>query len=383
VRVSGVWKRTQAWWIDAWPCLPFLAVGLIGTGPAAAYQPDAARSLDLPAYALVVVAALALAGRRLPGTALAVNGAAVATYLAAGYPFGPILLTVPAAMYGVAVAWPPGRAAAVVAADFGVVIVAYFTKTVSEEGTDPASVDAFVGGAIVLVALAAGITVRVRREAAVCMRAEQALRLASEERLRMAQDLHDIIGHGLAAMAMQTGVALHVLDRDPAEARQAMEAVRATSREALDNLRAGLERLRGDEPARRAPAPRGPGLDGLDELADRVRTAGVEVSVDVQPNLGLAYSVDAAAFRIVREALTNVLRHAGAAPTRVLVRRDGADLLVEVTDTGAGTATAPTEGLGIRGMRAQAERLGGTLEAGPLPGGGFSVRARMPVEAGT
>ncbi|MCA2189196.1 sensor histidine kinase [Nonomuraea cavernae] len=374
--MSGVWARAR--WADAWPCLPFLAVGLIGTEPAATYQPDAARPLDPAAYTLIVIAALALAGRRRPGTALAVNGAAVAAYLAAGYPYGPILLTVPAAVYGVGVAWPAGRAMAVVAADVGVLVVALFAKAVAE-GED--SVTVLPQVAIAMAALVAGMVVRIRREAAAGMRTEQARRAASEERLRMAQDLHDTIGHGLAAIAMQAGVALHVLDRDVAEARRAMEAVRATSRESLDNLRAGLERLRGDEPARRGPAPPGPGLDGLGELADRVRAAGVELTVDVQPDLGLAGPVEAAAFRIVREALTNVLRHAGAATTLVLVRRDDADLLVEITDTGAGTGTAAEGGLGIRGMRAQAEQLGGTLEVGPLPAGGFSVRARIPVEA--
>jgi signal transduction histidine kinase len=215
------------------------------------------------------------------------------------------------------------------------------------------------------------------------MRTEQARRVASEERLRMAQDLHDTIGHGLAAIAMQAGVALHVLDRDPLEARHAMEAVRATSREALENLRAELEQLRGVERAQRRPAL---GLQGLEELTDRVRASGIALTLDVQPGLDLAGPVDAAAYRIVRESLTNVLRHAGTASARVRVRRDGAELLVEVTDTGgvqavSASGSRPGGGLGIRGMRAQAEQLGGALEAGPLPDGGFAVRARVPVEA--
>ncbi|MEU5868807.1 sensor histidine kinase [Nonomuraea sp. NPDC047529] len=383
--MDGARKRAQGWWADGWPCLPFLAAGLVGTQPAALFQPDSTRPLGPPAYALVVVAALALAGRSRPGMVLTINGAAVAAYLAAGYPFGPILLTVPAAMYYVAAAWPVGRAVAVVAADFGVLVVALYAKTLAEDGIG--SVNVFAWGAIALAALASGITVRLRREAAAGLRTEQARRMASEERLRMAQDLHDTIGHGLAAIAMQAGVALHMLDRDVTEARHALEAVRATSREGLDSLRAGLERLRGDQPARRGPVPDRPGLDLLDELADRVRTAGVELDVDLQPDLHLARPVEEAVFRIVREALTNVLRHAGAVPARVVVRRDGDDLLVEVTDTGAraeaGPGPAAPGGLGIRGMRAQAERLGGKMEAGPLPGGGFAVRALLPMEAGT
>ncbi|TDD02879.1 sensor histidine kinase [Nonomuraea diastatica] len=379
--MRDVWKRAQGWSVEAWPCLPLLAVGLIGTGPAATFQPEAARPLDPLAYALVVAAALALAVRRRPGTALTVNGAAAAAYLAAGYPFGPILLTLPVAVFGVAAAWPIGRATTVVAADFGVQVVALFAKTAPAAGESSSmAADVSIWAAVALVTLAVGISVRVRREAADGLRSEHARRVASEERLRMAQDLHDTIGHGLAAIAMQAGVALHVFDRDPAEARHAMEAVRTTSREALDNLREELERLRGDGSAPHAPAP---GLDDLDALADRVRAAGIEVTVEVQPNLGLARPVDAAAFRIVREALTNVLRHAGAATTRVLVCRDGSELLVEVTDTGTGTLSVPEEGLGIRGMRAQVETLGGKLEAGPRSGGGFAVRAQMPVEATT
>ncbi|MEO3790863.1 sensor histidine kinase [Nonomuraea sp. B10E15] len=377
--MRDVWKRAQGWSVEAWPCLPFLAVGLIGTGPAATFQPEAARPLDPLAYALVVTAALALALRRRPGVALAVNGAAVAAYLAAGYPFGPILLTLPVAVFSVAAAWPIGQATSAVSADLGVQVVALFAKAAPMAGeSSTLATDVFIWAAVALVTVAAGISVRVRREAADGLRNEHARRVASEERLRMAQDLHDTIGHGLAAIAMQAGVALHVFDRDPAEARHAMRAVRATSREALDNLRVELERLRGDGFAPHAPAP---GLDDLAALADRVRAAGIEVTVEVQPNLGLAGPVDAAAFRIVREALTNVLRHAGAANTRVLVCRDGSELLVEVTDTGAGTLSAPDEGLGIRGMRAQAETLGGKLEVGPRPGGGFAVRAQMPVEA--
>ncbi|TDE33994.1 sensor histidine kinase [Nonomuraea mesophila] len=380
--MTSLTDRTRSWSVDAWPCLPFLAVNLVGTGPAAVYQPDAARPLDAGAYALVVAAALALAWRRRPGLVLLLNGAAVVTYLAAGYPFGPVLLTVPAAMYGVATAWPTVQAGLVVAADFGVLIVGLFAKIAAEPGASGSAmaVDVLVWGAVTLVVLTIGATLRIRREAAAGVRTEQARRMASEERLRMAQDLHDTIGHGLAAIAMQAGVALHVLDREPVEARQAMEAVRATSREALDSLRAELEHLRGDEPAQRRPVP---GLDGLGELAGRVRAAGIDVTLDVQPDLGLAAPVNSAVFRIVRESLTNVLRHAGAAAVRVLIRRDGDELLVEVTDTGgdgASRITSPGGGLGIRGMRAQTEQLGGELEAGPLPGGGFSVTARIPVE---
>jgi signal transduction histidine kinase len=380
--VRSVKERARRWLVDAWPCLPLLACGLVGTAPAATFQPEAARAPDALAYVLVVAAALALAPRRRPGVSLLLNAAVIVCYLAAGYPYGPVLLTVPAAVYGVAARWPLLQAGLVVAADFGVLLVAMFAKR-AQELTDAGVVemvgDALVWVAVFVVAFTVGSTVRVRRMAVAGVRTEQARRVASEERLRMAQDLHDSIGHGLAAIAMQAGVALHVLDRDPEEARQAMRAVRATSREALENLRAELEGLRSIEPAERRPAP---GLEDLDRLTERVQAGGVTVHVDIEPGLAaLPPAVGAAAYRILQESLTNILRHAGAAQVRIRIGREGEKLLLEVTDTGdGGPPGASGSGLGIHGMRAQAEAMGGTLDAGPRPGCGFAVEARLPLE---
>ena len=227
----------------------------------------------------------------------------------------------------------------------------------------------------------------------------------------MAQELHDSVGHGLAVIAMQAGVALHVFDRDPARARESMEAVRATSRESLESLRAELDALRSPEAAgSRRPAP---GLEDVERLAERVRAGGVAVRVEVDPDLPpLPPAVDAAAYRILQESMTNVLRHAGATAARIRVRGDGRSLRLEVTDSGrsatvdgtrpgraegAGTAggvrcgtvdgagmrngsvTTDNSGTGIRGMRVQAEALGGTLDAGPRATGGFAVTARLPL----
>jgi signal transduction histidine kinase len=392
--MPSVKERARRWLLDGWPCLPFLACGVVGTEPAAAFQPEAASAPDALAYVLVVAAALALAVWRRPGLSLALNGAAVTAYLAAGYPYGPVLLTVPAAVYALAARWPPSRASLVVAADFGVLLVA----TVAKRAREPAAADviqmlwqALAWGAIVAAAFALGAAFRVRRESVAGVRAEQARRVASEERLRMAQDLHDSIGHGLAVIAMQAGVALHVLDRNPVQARKAMEAVRATSRESLENLRAELEALRSPGAAERRPAP---GLEDLDRLTERVRAGGVAVRVDIDPDLpALPPAVDATAYRILQESLTNVLRHAGAAEARIRVGWEDGTLLLAVTDTGRAGAVegVPVDtggsvrpgarggGSGIRGMRAQAEALGGTLQAGPQPAGGFAVAARLPL----
>jgi signal transduction histidine kinase len=391
-RVASVAARIRGWLLDGWPCLPFLACGVVGTEAAAAFQP-AARELDALAYGLVVAAALSLAVRRHPGLGLVLNGALVSGYMVAGFPYGPVLLTVPAAVYGLAVRWPLGRAGLVVAADFGVLMVSAFVKRAREPADGAVGQlfwQALVWAAIVAAVVVVGAAVRVRRESVAGVRSEQARRVASEERLRMAQDLHDSIGHGLAVIAMQAGVALHVLDRHPEDARRAMEAVRATSRESLENMRAELEALRSPGTAQRRPAP---GLQDLDRLVKRVQAGGVAVRVDIDADLQvLPCTVDAAAYRILQESLTNVLRHAGAAAARIRVGCVGGALLIEVTDAGRGGPVngAPTDasavgtggragGSGIRGMRAQAEALGGHLHAGPGPDGGYMVAARLPL----
>ncbi|MBP2476446.1 signal transduction histidine kinase [Crossiella equi] len=364
----------------AWPALPFLAVGLAGTQAAFFFQQGLGTYPDWLAHLFVVVAAASLALRRWPGPALVVNGVALTAYLTLGYPFGPILLTVPAVVYLVSVRWPFRQAAVTVAAYFGVFTVALFTKNLLDQPVfDVSRMLALTGVWLVLLAaaLALGQATRVRRAAAEDVRAEQARRVASEERLRMAQDLHDTIGHGLAVIAMQAGVALHVLARSPEQAREAMEAVRVTSKESLENLRFALDALRSPGAAERRPTP---GLADLPRLLDRVHAGGVEVGLDGAAGV-LPAPVDAAAYRIVQESLTNVLRHAGAASAHIRLARDGHGLLVEVTDTGgAGPVMPAGGGTGIRGMRAQAEALGGTLTAGPRDGGGFAVTARLPVE---
>lgn len=190
----------------------------------------------------------------------------------------------------------------------------------------------------------------------------------------MAQDLHDGVGHGLAVIAMQAGVALHVLDRDPAAARAALEAVRDTSREALDALRAELSHLSGE----RAPRTPRRGVADVDQLIARVQAAGLEVHLDRSLTGALPPELDNTAYAVAQEALTNVLRHAGA--TRVVLRiEQSADTLsVTVTDDGRGGAVHD-EGMGLTGMRERVAALGGTLTLGPLENGGFEVRATLPV----
>ena len=220
-------------------------------------------------------------------------------------------------------------------------------------------------------------------------RAEQERRQASEERLRIARELHDVLGHHLSLINVQAGVGLHLMDNHPEQAREALSAIKSASAEALREVRAVLGVLRPEEEA----APRQPAL-GLDRLAELTADAGLPVSVTTagQPR-PLPAEVDRAAYRIVQEALTNVRKHAAAstavqvtiayapAALRLSVRNDGRPGKRALFGHPARAELDTSAGSGIAGMRARAETLGGTLEAGPTPDGGFLVVAMLPAAA--
>jgi signal transduction histidine kinase len=213
-------------------------------------------------------------------------------------------------------------------------------------------------------------------------RAHAQERALANERLRIARDLHDSVAHAIATINVQSGVAAHLLDRDPAHAERALEAIRAASSDALDELTAILSVLRGgaDEAAPRAPIGT---LGGIDELVARARTDGLAVDAAVHGDVeALGPSVSSAAYRVVQEALTNTRRHAGSsARAEIDVSVAGRDVLtVRVRDDGGGRARAPaiaepSGGFGLIGMRERVEATGGTLDAHPRPGGGFEVVA--------
>ncbi|MEU8229264.1 sensor histidine kinase [Actinoplanes sp. NPDC048967] len=365
-------KRVRGYLTDGLLTVALLAVGLAGTAPAGRNQ--GIPSVSGWAYALVVTAALVLAARRLlPVTVLAVTTVAVSLYLLGGYPFGPILLSLAIAVYTVAAHRPLGQAAIAAAGALGLLIIAgLIGDGLGMEAVAPQV--AWVAGP-----LAIGVTVRVGREQVLQNRRDEARRQADAERLRVAQEVHDVVGHGLAAIMMQADIALHVLPKQPEQAEAALTAISRTSRESLDELRATLGAVRrGDDPDDRSPVP---GLARLDELVDRTRAVGVPVAVDVAGPLGsLPAAVDLAAYRIVQESLTNVLRHAGTATASVRVALTGDDLTVSISDTGRGGPPRPARhGHGLAGMKERVSALGGSLTAGPRPEGGFAVTATLPV----
>ncbi|MCH0555630.1 sensor histidine kinase [Streptomyces sp. MUM 16J] len=225
--------------------------------------------------------------------------------------------------------------------------------------------------------------IRERAERAERTREEEARRRVAEERLRIARDLHDVVAHHIALVNVQAGVAAHVMDKRPDQAREALAHVREAGRSALNELRAtvGLLRQSGDPEAPTEPAP---GLSRLEELAATFRSAGLPVEVAGAGQSGaLPAAVDLAAYRIIQEALTNVRKHAGTgARAEVSVVRVGSDIEVTVVDDGSpdGAAEATGGGHGLLGMRERVTALGGTLTTGPRHGGGFRVHAILPVE---
>jgi signal transduction histidine kinase len=219
-------------------------------------------------------------------------------------------------------------------------------------------------------------------------REEQAARAVTEERSRIARELHDVVAHHVSVMVVQAAGARSVIDRDPGEAAAALSAVESTGRQALVEMRRMVGVLRtGRWEDSRSPLP---SLDRLDELLAQVREAGLPVELSVEgERRSLPAGVDLSAYRIVQEALTNSLRHAGKATSRVRLRYGRRDLAITIADDGLGARAAAREadghgrddgGHGLLGMRKRVALFGGRLEAGPGPSGGYVVAAWLPID---
>ncbi|HZD69864.1 MAG TPA: sensor histidine kinase [Actinomycetes bacterium] len=342
------------------------------------------RALDPWAFALMAAAVIALAARRRwPLATLAVTVALSVAYLAAGYPVGPLFLAPAIAMYSLAVRWPVRRSLVALAVSLLALLA----------GHTPAYLDA--GRSALLAQLAdgapwaagwlglpwaIGTLLRLGREQAGRDREEEARRRAYEERLRVARDVHDVVGHGLAVINMQAGVALHVLGKRPDQAQVALDAIKTTSKDALEELRATLTVFRRPDGSD-APRRPMPGLDQLESLTTEMTDSGLPVQLLVSgERTRLPGAVDLAAYRIVQESLTNALRHAGPATATVRVTYGPDTVDLEITDDGHGRGPRADGhgGHGLAGMRERAAAVGGTLEAGARQGGGFRVHARLP-----
>jgi signal transduction histidine kinase len=237
---------------------------------------------------------------------------------------------------------------------------------------------------VTIIAWLIGHSIRQAQARAELVRAQAAAQTVMTERLRIARELHDIVAHSIGIIAIQAGAGRRVFDARPAEARDALAAIEDTSRATLSGLRRMMTGLRRAEPepgpGQTPPGP-APGLAGLERLAAMTLDAGVQVDVDWHGSREpFPADIDLSAFRIIQEAVTNVVRHAGTGQCRVSIGQQDGQLSIEVTDGGRGGSVAGT-GYGITGMRERAALLGGDFSAGPRPGGGFRVAARLPVPA--
>lgn len=349
-------RRTRVRWAgDTLLAVALTAVSVVA-GAAASAWTSPPRQLDGLGYTLTVLACGVVTFRRSrPTTTLAVATVAVTVYLALGYPYDPVMFAIAIAVYTVARSTPTVRTLWTSAIAYAVLA--------SHVLVDPAALSGFVGllpaAAWIAIPAAIGWSRRTVDEARARERAETERRLRDEERLRVAHEVHDVVGHGLAAIQMQADIALHLVERKPDQGVRALEAIRSASAAALTELRDTLRSITpGDDLPSRA---RVAGLARLDELCDRTRTAGVDVRLSVTGTAPrLPPAVDLAAYRIIQESLTNVVKHA-------MQRRATVDVTYGV-DTVAITVTSPhdgsivQEGFGIRGIRRHATSIGGTLD---------------------
>ena len=412
------------------------------------------------AIVLVLVAVVAVGRRRRRPTVMLgvlLAGSVIVTMLS-GQRIGALTYFLPVAyvLYLVAATYEHRRTAArVLIAVFATLLADAVLLHLTGSNADPNS--GLVSAALfVIIAWFTGYTVRQRRRYALRLQDEAASKAVAQERLRIARELHDVVAHSMSVIAVQAGYGQYVIDTQPADARNALGAIQATSREALDEMRRMLGALRqadetdqreaaragsepgteagqsagdaaGSTPGDAAPAPQAPGgsaplspapgLAELDRLISRTARAGVQVDVTRcgQPR-DLPASIDLSAYRIVQEGLTNVVKHARTNSCRVLIGYGQDELILEVTDNGAGLSAMTGTGMpgrslalagagqgggglpepdravlpavsiggsghGIIGMRERVSLLGGEFSAGPLPGYGFQVSVHIPLPA--
>ncbi|NCT90804.1 two-component sensor histidine kinase [Cellulomonas sp. APG4] len=400
--------RAAMGWIRRHPATSDLVLGagltllfVIGAMAAPGWLDEGAPvdlTLTPPGVALTVLTGAALTQRRRrPAATLVVATAATAASVAAGWQVHLAPLALALTMYGYTVR--SNRARALVAAGAAAITVGIGGVVAGVRRDDWDRLDTII--LLVGTSTAIALAVQARRATIAALedrarRAEEsreatARRRVAEERVTIARELHDVIAHHVAVMSVHSGVAEHLLERDPAAARAAIGHVRDAGRAVLSELQSVLGVLRQDETA--LPTAPAPGLAALEGLLASFRATGAPLETRIPTPLPvLPPAVDAAALRLVQEALTNVQKHAAAASTTVRLEVDGGSVLVVVTnarppdrsptpDPGGPDVpdTRPGSGLGLVGMRERVVAAGGSLETGPTPHGGFMVAARLPL----
>jgi signal transduction histidine kinase len=381
-----------------WPEVALISVSVLLAGATWAIhhnRPDPDERFGVAGVLLLATGIAALPFRhRFPSGVLAVVFFSTLAYVTLGFSGGPIWLPLVVALATVVLAGR--RRTAIATLVTGYLAFTWLPYLLGNEPR-PNVVAQVVLAAWLVTLLAVSEAVRSRRDRArdaERLRAEALRRRLADERMRIARELHDVVAHNMSLISIQAGVALHLLDEQPDQARDSLGTIKQASKEALVELRSILGVLRsvdeeqdgavgeGADDGEASSAPRAPvpGLARLDDLVARARSAGVDVRVDAAELGPLPREVDLAAYRIVQECLTNVVRHSGSATAVVRIEPFGGGLEVSVLDEGTGTVGSP--GYGIAGMRERAASVGGRLEAGPRPGRGFAVRATLPLSGG-
>jgi signal transduction histidine kinase len=375
-------RRIEPRTVDRALCVVFAVLAAVDVATGAAVGLPVATVVGL-----AILILLPLARRRAPiAVVLTWSGVAIALVFAGADPYEMTTCFVGLFVYSYAVGtYADGpRVLLAIPAIFGALTV------MSLDAQEFVAGDIFFPGTFGTLFLLAGRAVRSRsrltaelHEAAVRAdeeREAEAERAVADERRRIAREMHDVVAHSVSMMVVQAGGARRILERDPSRAVGAAELIERTGREALAEMRAMLGVLHAEEHSEYAPQPT---LRELDALVERARSAGVPVSVTVAgERRELPAGLDLAAYRVVQEALTNVVKHSGGAPTEVSVHYRADAVEVRIADRGNGSPGARLGGggHGLVGMRERVRMYGGELQAGRRRGGGFEVRVRLPLE---
>jgi signal transduction histidine kinase len=381
-RLTRWFRGVNPWVIDAVLGTVFTVLGLLGL-VAGDDRHNAYKDPDALAVVLSLACTMPLyLRRRAPLATHVATLSAVVALATLEYPNNPQTQVVMLTSYAVAAYTDGVKRAAGFAAIVAAVAAVAILGIPEADG-----VSILFAGAFFVAAYFVGSTVRNRHlylqqleERAALLereRDEEAKRAVADERLRIAQELHDVVAHSMGVIAVQAGVGAHVIDADPAEAKRSLEAISHTSRSTLAEIRRLLGVLREDEGAAYAPAP---GLAELGRLVRDVQAAGLDVDVERRgAGTELPPGVDLTAYRIVQEALTNVLKHAGPSRASVVIGYEPGALSLEIVDDGRGVnGRSGPGGHGLLGMRERVAVYGGSFEAGPRAGGGFRVAVRLP-----
>ncbi|MDQ3661116.1 MAG: sensor histidine kinase [Actinomycetota bacterium] len=349
------------------------------------------RKPDTLGYLLVAAQCLPVAIRRIrPDIALPISGIGIAAYSALGYEVTVSWLGVLICLYSIAAHAPRpialnGLAWTMVGMAFSL-LGGPLALTIEELfGNYVIFVTAWVLGDRVRTGHAYTAELEARTALLESQQEDNARRAVMLERNRIARELHDIIAHSVSVMVVQAGAARRVAATDPGRTRSSLEAIESTGREALAEMRRLLGIMRSPEEEEVALSPV-PGVAGLEALVENARSAGLEVELEVRGEVRpLPPGVDLSAYRIVQEALTNALKHGGPSSACVRMIYRPSTLEIEITDDGRGAlpalGQAATVGHGLLGMRERAAAFGGALKAGPRRGGGFEVKASLPLDA--